>query len=144
MDRPGDCQQPPTDGVYCQGLFLEGCKWDAAGHTLAESDPKVSLPARQAASCITQPTFGWSGSNLLSLQVLFSPMPIIWMIPKEVSRFAEFQHYAAPLYKTSERRGTLSTTGHSTNFVMDIRLPSVHPGSHWTKRGVALLTSLNN
>ena len=85
-----------------------------------------------------------SGQELLSLQVLFSPMPIIWMIPKEVSRFAEFQHYAAPLYKTSERRGTLSTTGHSTNFVMDIRLPSVHPGSHWTKRGVALLTSLNN
>ena len=56
MDRPGDCQQPPTDGVYCQGLFLEGCKWDAAGHSLAESDPKVSVRACQAAICIIQPT----------------------------------------------------------------------------------------
>ena len=78
------------------------------------------------------------------MQVLFTPMPIIWMVPKEVTAFSQFQHYLCPMYKTSERRGILSTTGHSTNFVMDVRLPSNTSAAHWTKRGVALLTTLDN
>ena len=43
MDRHGDCQAPPQDGIYCRGLFLEGCKWDSNKHVLAESETKVAL-----------------------------------------------------------------------------------------------------
>ncbi|KAG2490029.1 hypothetical protein HYH03_011494 [Edaphochlamys debaryana] len=115
-DMPGQTDEPPEDGVVCQGLFLEGCRWSTDIHELDESEPKV----------------------------LFTPMPPIWMVPREVSKFTSFPHYVCPMYKTTERRGVLSTTGHSTNFVLDVRLPSSKEPAHWTKRGVALITSLND
>jgi len=115
-DGEGDVDAAPADGVYCRGLFLDGCRWGFEEHELAESAPKV----------------------------LFTPMPPIWMVPQEVSKFKAYPHYACPMYKTSERRGVLSTTGHSTNFVCDVRLPSSMDPAHWTKRGVALLTCLND
>jgi dynein heavy chain, axonemal len=75
-------------------------------------------------------------------QVLHAAMPIISFDPCERSQIRNFPHYKAPLYRTGERRGTLATTGHSTNFVMTIVLPSLHPAAHWVKRGAAVLTSL--
>jgi dynein heavy chain len=71
-------------------------------------------------------------------------MPIIWMQPMEISSFQPYTHYSCPMYKTTERRGVLSTTGHSTNFVLEVRLPSNDDPAHWTRRGVALLTSLSD
>lgn len=77
------------------------------------------------------------------VQVLYTPMPCVHMLPADTSMFRSFQHYMCPLYKTSARRGILSTTGHSTNFVLDMKVPSDRDASHWTKRGVALLCALN-
>ncbi len=78
------------------------------------------------------------------LQVLFSAMPILWMVPKQIKDFSDYNHYLCPMYKTTERRGILSTTGHSTNFVLDVRVPSSHDASHWTKRGVAFCQTLDS
>lgn len=71
------------------------------------------------------------------------PMPVVWFkpvltLPKPDPR------YEAPLYKTSERAGVLSTTGHSTNFVLPVLLPSNHPQSYWIIRGTALLTQISD
>ena len=106
----------PTDGVYIRGLFIEGARWDADERQLAEAYPKI----------------------------LFSLAPIIWFKPVQKSNVTVLPSYSCPVYKTSERRGTLSTTGHSTNFICFINLLSVQQQDHWVRRGVAMLTQLDD
>jgi dynein heavy chain len=76
-------------------------------------------------------------------QVLYAACPVLWLKPCRKSEVQERRCYHCPLYKTAARRGTLSTTGHSTNFVVDVRLASSVPESHWIARGVCLLAQLN-
>lgn len=70
-------------------------------------------------------------------------MPLIQFIPTANPPPKE-KIYACPLYKTLARAGTLSTTGHSTNFVVTIYLPSDRPSDYWIAKGVALMCQLSD
>ncbi len=112
-----DIKEPPENGCYAKGLFLEGAGWNNKERILEEAHPKL----------------------------LYTEMPIIHFLPileQEVSlekpisvknddedeeqedededlavKEKVLSKYACPVYKTSARAGTLSTTGHSTNYV---------------------------
>mmetsp|Transcript_18166 Transcript_18166/g.40267 ORF Transcript_18166/g.40267 Transcript_18166/m.40267 type:complete len:402 (+) Transcript_18166:68-1273(+) len=86
----------PEDGCYIYGLFLEGARWNTGVNSLVDPKPKE----------------------------LFSPMPPIHMLPKMDRETPQEGIYRCPVYKVLTRTGTLSTTGHSTNFVTWIEVPS--------------------
>ncbi len=75
-----------------------------------------------------------------SPKILFTKAPVIKLVPKvNLQDNNNNNLYICPVYKTLERKGTLSTTGHSTNFVMYINVPTQLSRNHWVKRGVAFL-----
>lgn len=71
-------------------------------------------------------------------------MPIIWIYPARKEDVYYTNCYKAPVYITSERRGVLSTTGHSTNFLIEIKIPSNTTQDHWIMRGCACLLQLDD
>lgn len=70
-------------------------------------------------------------------------LPVVNIIP--VLNLPENDsRYVCPLYKTAIRAGVLSTTGHSTNYIISILLPSSRQQSYWILKGTALLTQITN
>jgi dynein heavy chain len=131
-EAPEDLKRP-DDGCYIFGLYLEGARWGAEQQSLIQPKPKE----------------------------LFSPMPVIHMMPVQHRPRTESGIYRCPVYKVLTRTGVLSTTGHSTNFVTWIEIPSNLPtiyrsslvsetnaqaqfcdNSEWIKGGVACFCSL--
>lgn len=109
-----DIKQKPDDGCYLYGMYLEGCKWDHEKHMLGESSPKM----------------------------LYTDLPLIHFVPIANRVVPETGVYICPVYKVLSRRGTLSTTGHSTNFVLYLECPTSKTAEDWVRAGVAAFLAL--
>ena len=113
--NPQDVKQLPESGAYIYGLFMEAGRFDRTSMTIEESFPRK----------------------------LFDVMPCVWLKPVITEQYNPQNVYNCPLYKTSIRAGTLSTTGHSTNFVVALPIPSQVPQDHWIRKGCAMLCMLD-
>ncbi|XP_059157269.1 dynein axonemal heavy chain 6-like [Physella acuta] len=124
---------PPEDGVLICGLFIDGARWDTETYTLQDcltNKRFYSLPDIHFQPAETREVVSSLSSAQTSEQTPEQQAPA--------------KSYECPLYRTSARAGTLSSTGHSTNFVTSITLPSEQPPDFWILRGVAMLCQLDD
>jgi dynein heavy chain len=118
-------EESPEHGAYVYGLFMDGARWDDSAQAIEDSFPKV----------------------------LWAKLPNVHILPVELTSDKQTERarfnsgsrdhvYPAPVYKESLRRGVLSTSGHSSNFILWLYMPIAqeHTEQFWTKRGVALIT----
>eukprot|EP00079_Xenopus_tropicalis_P035681 XP_017949452.1 PREDICTED: dynein heavy chain 14, axonemal [Xenopus tropicalis] len=114
---------PPEEGIRVFGLFLDGAQWNGESQCLEEAGHLCR----------------------------FYSLPQIHFIPRMITEDkeggsdteSEGYQYQCPIYRTSQRAGTLSSTGLCTNFVTAVSLPTLLPAEHWVRRGVALLCQIN-
>ena len=102
----------PKDGVYIYGLYFDGANWNYNDWCLEDCKGNEE----------------------------FIQCPIIHLLP-QIDFNIPLNDYKCPIYRTSERAGVLSTTGHSTNFVLSINLPTKEDPNKWILRGSALILS---
>ena len=86
----------PENGVYIRGLFLEGARFCLEEESVTDSLPKQ----------------------------LYTDLPVLHLNPVQHREAPTSGVYLCPVYKILSRRGVLSTTGHSTNFITWIELPT--------------------
>ncbi|KAH9496161.1 Dynein heavy chain 6, axonemal [Bulinus truncatus] len=128
---------PPENGVLISGLFLDGARWDVETHTLQDCNidkrffslPDIHFEPTEHRDLSSTPSIVQDSDDYQQTSTTELQTP-------------DFT-YECPLYRTSARAGTLSSTGHSTNFVTSITLPSQQPSDFWTLRGVAMLCQLD-
>ncbi|XP_066474528.1 dynein axonemal heavy chain 6 [Tiliqua scincoides] len=115
MELPIDVELPtPEDGVLVHGMFMDASRWNDEDMVIEDALPRQ----------------------------MNAVLPVVHFEPHQ-NYEPDPSLYHAPLYKTSARAGTLSTTGHSTNFVVTVLLPSSRPSDYWISKGSALLCQLN-
>lgn len=107
--------EPPRDGAFIRGIFLEGAGWDKKNVCLVEAPP-MQLTA-------TMPT------------ILFKPIEVIKTKAKKGS-------FAAPLYYYPNRAGEGGAVAWSFVIAVDLKAGE-YSQDHWVKRGTALLMSLD-
>lgn len=72
-----------------------------------------------------------------------SEFPCVHFLP-ELDHHCDPTKYECPTYKTAVRKGALSTTGMSTNYVVAIELKTSAKPTSWVMAGTAFLLNLTD
>lgn len=119
FEEPNQVEEKPQDGVFIYGLFMDGARYNRDQKCIDDQYPDE----------------------------LYDKMPLIHFKPTK-DYVPKDDEYSCPMYKTGLRRGTLSTTGQSTNYVLSVELPCPQeiyaPPAHWVRRAAAMLCQLND
>ena len=116
-DASGILEKAAKGSLIINGLHIEGAHWDEETQRLVEARPKIFV--EPLPSILLEPTLN----------------------PEEKPYESPFS-YPCPVYRTQLRAGEILPTGHSTNYIFQMELPSdVHP-QHWIRRGVAAVLEL--
>jgi len=122
MKRAFEPEEHPVKGAYINGMTMAGARWCDEQMCVEDSFAKV----------------------------LWDDFPIMWIKPVtlENDQTELKKVYMCPIYKTSDRKGVLSTSGHSSNFIQYVAIAHSCTGHHseefWTKRGVALISQTDD
>jgi dynein heavy chain len=115
FEDPSVLDEAPAEGILCHGAYMDGCAWSYDRMVLDDQQPGM----------------------------MYVQCPLLHLIPTP-NYTPDPKKYFAPFYKTSERRGVLSTTGHSSNFIMVIEIDTEEAPAYWILKGAALLSMLND
>ena len=97
--------------MYVSGLYLEGAAWDVAAQQLIRQPPKV----------------------------LVQELPILQIIPVELSKLRLHGTIRVPLYITQQRRNAMGV-----GLMMEADLDTADHASHWVLQGVALVLNIDS
>ena len=108
---PSQVSERLVDGCYVSGLYLEGAAWDVAAQQLIRQPPKV----------------------------LVQELPILQIIPVELSKLRLHGTIRVPLYITQQRRNAMGV-----GLMMEADLDTADHASHWVLQGVALVLNIDS
>ena len=110
---PNKLTQEPEEGIYVEGLFIEGAKWDVVSKTLTEC----------------------------AQTELISTLPVLHLCPTQKTDVYDTKTtYECPMYRTQNRgSGALGLP----NYIMSLFVPSPsQTPEHWIQRSVAVFITV--
>eukprot|EP00961_Rhodomonas_salina_P027818 376174-Rhodomonas_salina.3 len=154
--------EAPTDGVLIEGLWLEAGRWDTRTKKLRAAREgemlsplpvvhflptlTVNLPAELGSQDAAESERS-GGSKFVRTPGSSRPGSRPESASSSISKASNpavgarrAEPFPCPLYKTSTRQGSLSTTGRSTNYILSVSLPSDEAPEVWVLQGTCLLT----
>ncbi len=139
------------------GLHLQCARWDEERHLLAEAKPRCNVDR-------LPPVMLWPQTMTTAEEERRRELTASSSSEVEAASEDEEEqmYFECPVYRNEERRGVSTASGHSTNFVFNMRLPTEageivgkmealvdrkrkkKGAEYWIRRGVAAIVQLTD